>query len=87
MNIPAWPVGLLTVALALPVSGAADIPRTPEGRPDFSGTYDIATLTPLERPEQFGDKLHLTLEEAQRIYLAREREYSHVRQVLERDRA
>jgi len=32
--------------------------------PDLSGTYDIATITPLERPEQFGDKLILTPEMA-----------------------
>jgi hypothetical protein len=25
-------------------------PRTPDGRPDLQGTYDLATLTPLERP-------------------------------------
>ena len=27
-----------------------DIPRRPDGRPDLSGTYDTATLTPLQRP-------------------------------------
>lgn len=42
----------------------AEIPRTPAGRPDFSGTYDIKTLTPLERPEKYGDRLVLTEEEA-----------------------
>lgn len=62
-----WPAGLLAGALALAAGVAADIPRTAAGRPDFSGTYDIATLTPLERPEQLGDKLHLTAEEAQRV--------------------
>jgi hypothetical protein len=29
---------------------AASIPRTPDGRPDLQGTYDLATLTPVERP-------------------------------------
>ena len=55
--------------LAAPVAYAADgdIPRTASGRPDLSGTYDIATLTPLERPEEFGDKLYMTPEEAQEI--------------------
>ena len=33
--------------------------------PDISGTYDVGTLTPLERPEQFGDALYLTPEQAQ----------------------
>ncbi len=31
-----------------PASTAA--PRTPDGHPDFTGTYDLAMLTPLERP-------------------------------------
>jgi hypothetical protein len=29
---------------------AAAMPRTPDGHPDFTGTYDLAMLTPLERP-------------------------------------
>ncbi|HJN43038.1 MAG: hypothetical protein QGI10_07565 [Vicinamibacterales bacterium] len=63
-------VGVLAVALALLAPGAvaqqsdAGIPRTADGRPDLSGTYDIATLTPLQRPAEFGDKLVLTEEEA-----------------------
>ncbi len=48
---------------ALAQSGA-DIPRTPSGRPDLSGTYDTATVTPLQRPREFGDRLTLTEEEA-----------------------
>lgn len=35
--------------------------------PDLSGTYDTATLTPLQRPEMYGDKLYLSPEEAERI--------------------
>ena len=42
----------------------SDIPRTPSGRPDLSGTYDTATVTPLQRPREFGDRLTLTQEEA-----------------------
>lgn len=34
---------------------------------DLSGTYDVATLTPLERPKMFGDKRFLTREEAAKI--------------------
>ncbi|MEC7420438.1 MAG: hypothetical protein VX659_10255, partial [Pseudomonadota bacterium] len=34
---------------------------------DFTGTYDVATLTPLERPKMFGNKEFLTREEAARI--------------------
>jgi hypothetical protein len=35
----------------------ADIPRLANGLPDFSGTYDVSTLTPLQRPEEFGENL------------------------------
>ena len=46
---------------------AQEIPRTASGHPDLSGTYDTATLTPLERPAEFGDRLALTEEEAAAI--------------------
>lgn len=35
--------------------------------PDLSGNYDIATLTPLERPKIFGDNLYLSKEAADKI--------------------
>ena len=44
-----------------------DIPRTAEGRPDLSGTYNVATLTPLRRPARLADRLTLTDEEATEI--------------------
>lgn len=68
------PMTAVVLSLSLPsaalaeTSGAprksSDIPRRPDGRPDLSGTYDVATLTPLARPPQFGDKATLTEEEA-----------------------
>jgi hypothetical protein len=54
-------------ALASGTVPAGDIPRTPDGRPDLSGTYDVATLTPLQRPAMFGDNLFLTPEQAARM--------------------
>ena len=42
----------------------SDIPRTSDGRPDFSGTYDVSTLTPFQRPTRFGNRLILTNDEA-----------------------
>ena len=40
--------------------------RTPWGTPDFTGTYDTATLTPVERPRFYGSNLYLTPEEAKK---------------------
>jgi hypothetical protein len=60
--------GLLAAALAPAALG--DIPRTADGRPDLSGNYDIATLTPLERPKEFGEKLYMTPEEADAVIAA-----------------
>jgi len=38
--------------------------KTPEGTPDLQGTWSFATLTPFERPAEFGTKAMLTKEEA-----------------------
>jgi hypothetical protein len=38
--------------------------RTADGHPDLQGVYEIATITPLERPAQFGNRPNLTREEA-----------------------
>lgn len=42
---------------------SSDIPRTPDGHPDLTGIYNVATITPLERPAEYGDRLFLTEEE------------------------
>ena len=58
------------LAAAIACAGAAaadDLPRTPGGEPDFSGNYDIATLTPVQRRPVLGNRLTLTAEEAQAI--------------------
>ena len=61
-------VSLTVVALVVfaPVSSAAqaDVPRTAWGQPDLQGVWDFRTVTPLERPAQFGDRETLTEEEA-----------------------
>ena len=58
----------VTVVVSVPTAFAqaptSDTPRRPDGRPDLSGTYDIATLTPLQRPVELAEKLVLTEEEA-----------------------
>jgi hypothetical protein len=44
---------------------ARAIPRMPDGHPDLQGTYDLATLTPVERPA--GQPLVLTDEQAKKL--------------------
>jgi hypothetical protein len=42
-------------------------PRMSDGHPDLQGVYDLATLTPLERPAMFGNNLTLTPQQAKRL--------------------
>ena len=48
---------------AIPVA-AQTAPRTAWGQPDLQGIWDFRTITPLQRPEELGDKEFLTEEEA-----------------------
>ena len=61
--------GLAMVGLALApwATAQTDGPRTPSGHPDLSGTYDVSTLTPMQRPTDLGEQLFLTEEEAAEI--------------------
>ena len=56
-------VALMPIAASGQPADATDL-RTPWGHPDLQGTWDYRTLTPLERPEELGDKAFLTEEEA-----------------------
>ena len=65
-------IGIVALALVSSAAGAQagsdnEITAHARGHPDLSGTYDVATLTPLERPTKFGDKPFLTREEAEKI--------------------
>jgi hypothetical protein len=42
-------------------------PRTAEGHPDLQGMWTSATITPLERPDEYGGRRALTAEEAARL--------------------
>src|SRR5277367_6167142 len=61
-GVSLMPVG---VAGQVATAHAGGAPRTPDGHPDLQGTYDIATLTPLERPA--GTSLVMTKEDAARL--------------------
>jgi hypothetical protein len=60
-------VGVLAVvsaSMAVLIEGRGAPPRTREGRPDLQGVWSYATLTPLERPEEFAGKAFFTEAEA-----------------------
>jgi hypothetical protein len=60
----------LTGLAVLPLLVVSFLPASAvhaQERPDLSGTYDVATLTPLQRPERFADKKTITPEEAEAI--------------------
>ena len=61
--------GFASMLLAAPIAGVAQeaAPRTPWGAPDLQGVYSIATVTMLERGEQFGGELVISAEEAARV--------------------
>src|SRR5262245_31303907 len=57
-------VALIGLAQVTPASGGDAIRRTRTGKPDLTGVYDISSLTPFERPANYGDRKSLTEEEA-----------------------
>ena len=57
---------LIVFAAALATSAfAGEVPRTSWGAPDLQGTYDFKSITPFERPKQFGNKEVLTAKEVE----------------------
>src|SRR5687768_10990001 len=68
-------VGLSAISAQTPAPGARassaaaakPVPRTPWGHPDLQGTWDYRTITPLERPREFGERAFYTDEEVARL--------------------
>ena len=59
--------GVMVALAAVFASAQGDdqtVPQTPWGAPDLQGVWDFRTITPLQRPEDLGDKAFLTAEEA-----------------------
>jgi len=61
----------LVLALILSLPAVAEIKRTLDGKPDLSGVYDTGTVTPLNRPREFGDHQFMTREQANKVVEAR----------------
>ena len=55
--------GVAVVVLAPTIVNSQQAPRTAWGDPDLQGTYTNKTITPLQRPEDVGEKEFLTDEE------------------------
>jgi hypothetical protein len=57
------------VTLAAPTfaEDGTGIRRMANGKPDLSGTYDAGTVTPVDRPQQYGNSLYLSPEEAKKL--------------------
>jgi hypothetical protein len=66
-NLKTFIAVAITSALATPWAYSGETPRTGSGKPDLSGSYDISSLTPFQRPELFGNRLFLSREEAEAI--------------------
>ncbi|MDP6376074.1 MAG: hypothetical protein QF921_14805 [Pseudomonadales bacterium] len=63
-----FPLSIFAIAATLMLAAcASSTDPAVSGHPDLSGTYNVATLTPLERPDQFSERLTLTDEEADAI--------------------
>jgi hypothetical protein len=78
MNSRKYVIGVLASAAAFSslIAGAAETksatnyktPRTEHGYPDLQGTWNNATITPFERPQQYGTRRALTDEEAKKLH-------------------
>src|SRR6202035_1904122 len=63
-----------TIAKAKAEEAAADrhykVPRTAYGQPDLEGVWTNVSITPLERPSQFGNSIDLTTDQASQLEYA-----------------
>ena len=70
-------IALLLVFASIQVSYAQSVddyavPKTEWGQPDLQGVWNFNSETPLQRPEEFGDREFLTAEEIQQARIDRE---------------
>ncbi|MCY4508889.1 MAG: hypothetical protein OXG35_18325, partial [Acidobacteria bacterium] len=60
-------LGMLAPAVAAGQAADEAVPRTGWGAPDLQGVWDFRSITPMERPDDLGDRAFLTEEEAVNI--------------------
>ena len=68
MRAAALALALASAGLGVSIAAQAQprwtMPRTQDGQPDLQGTYDVSTITPIDRPASYGDRLVMTAAEA-----------------------
>ena len=64
MTIVCFVAGVCALTAAVGVA-RADYPRMDDGKPDFSGTYNLSTITPFTRDPKLGDRMAFTEEEVE----------------------
>jgi hypothetical protein len=62
---PAQPPAAGAARPAPTATSTYKVPMTPWGHPDLQGVWDYRSITPLERPAQYGDRAFLTDKEVQ----------------------
>lgn len=69
-------VALLTFPFSFSAAQDSDyaVSKTEWGHPDLQGVWNFNSETPLQRPEEFGDREYLTPEEVQQARIDREQE-------------
>jgi hypothetical protein len=67
MNARMLILGVLFAGAAFAQQPQWHAPRTADGHPDLQGAGTSATITPLERPDEFGGRRALTAEETARL--------------------
>lgn len=63
-------ISMLLGALLLAYAGGVQAAEQTAKHPDLSGTYDVATVTPVQRPRAFGNNLLLSPEAAEKMTAA-----------------
>ena len=65
--LASWVPAFAQAAKPRAAAAAKESPRLSDGRPDLSGNWSFATVTPLQRPKEFADRDKLTAEEAAKL--------------------
>src|SRR5574339_1035912 len=63
LAVAAVVAGLMAATVAAQSAGSWKVPRTPDGKPDLQGNWSNNSVTPLQRPEAWKNKMTLNDQE------------------------